>query len=477
MLSNNTSVQSHPNIALPTSTRSGLVSLLLFWIGVSLLLLSTTAIVLYSILSETASPAVAFLGFGLLGVLLSHRFGRSALYIFGAVYSINTLITIAIFLVYMANYGTPYYYGGSDDLAFEAFAQQAAHYLPIWEYSSIREQITGKYYEPAAYVYVVSILYRIGDVFGGFNTLLPRLLNALALGLISVLTFEIAKRSKLRESLARNTALIVGLLPIMTFNSAHTFRDVLVSLLILWVFYQWDKTLHGNRRHTQIEAWLWTALVAIIVWEFRPTQAALLLVFATGAYFFFVRRENRNRIITGVTLFILFWAFLAAFAWIGGVEWALQRLAFYSQYYTEYRLDMSSGLSNVIFAAPLPISIPLRFLYGLVSPLPFVGGRFEELFQGIGTVFHYFFLPFWGLGIICLIRRPYGRLWIWAFILFYSTAMITFTSRHVVVYMPYAALITAQGFALYGRHALKIFLTIIWSGVALGITYLMLKSM
>lgn len=464
-----------PEKTVHNSARSHRHSLLLFLLGAAILILSISTVSIFALVSQSVSVLFAFIGFGLFGLLLSLRFGKTAMSIFGAVYLSNVFISIIVVLVYLMSYGTPYYYGGSDDRAFVEYGQQAAQELSVWDYSSIRGQIVGSNYEPAAYVYLVSVLYRFGDALGGFNTLLPRLLNALALGMISVLIFVIANRSKIGFVSARNTALIVGILPIMTFNSANIFRDIPVSLLVLWVFYQWDTAVHYNSRKHQLYAWLWTILTAAVVWQFRPTQAALIILLATGAYFFFVNRPRKNRLATGLVLTLLFLALLTIAFWGGGMAWALQRLGFYMQYYTEYRLDTSSGLSNLIFAAPLPVSIPLRFAYGLISPLPFVGQRFEELFEGAGTVVHYFFLPFLGLGFAYLVRRPFGRLWVWAFILFYSTAMLTFTSRHIVVFLPYAALITAQGFAVYSRYAGSIFLGVLWLGCLLATSYLVLK--
>ena len=418
----------------------------------------------------------AYLLFGFLGVLWPRKLGTSAGILYVTVFSVNVLVAIIIYYIYLNNYGTPYYYGGSDDTMFELLAARTANELEIWQYSGIRETITNRYYEPAGYVYLVSLLYRLGESWGGFHTILPRFLNAMSLGLISVVTYRIATQNGVQKGIAFYTALIVGVLPIMTFNAAHTFRDVFVSLMAILTVYHWDHALKKDTQRGYLIVCLVTAFTVRIMWEFRPMQAILLAILAGAAYIFLTqRRRSYFAPVHLLTIAMFAGVMIGVTIWQGWFTWGIERTTFYADYYTEYRLEASSGIANYIFSAPLPISIVLRFIYGLISPLPFLGQRFEELYQGAGTIVHYFFLPFLLLGIPISARSVYGRLWILAFALFYSASLFTFTSRHIVIFLPYAALITAQGYIVYKRYSLAIALALIWLAGMFGAIYIVLK--
>ncbi len=436
---------------------------------------STVVVAIFSVVFQTAAVMIAFIVFGLLGLLFAHRAGKYACYLFVFVYCLNALIALAIYLIYLNHYGTPYYYGGSDDLNYEQWAQQVAQQLSVWDYASIRDGIVSKYHNSVGYIYFVSLLYRLGELWGGFHTMLPRLFNGMTLGLMAVLVFIIAKRNQLSRKIAASAALFVGLLPIMTFNAAHTFRDTLVSFLTLWVIFQWDKLLVGVSGQKYYQSWLWTIVIAGLMWELRQPQAAALLILGLLFDLFLVQRiETSGR--SRRFLHIIAIGGLAVIGlWRIGLDWVLNWVDSYAQIYTDYRLGVASGLSNIIFSTPLPISIILRVFYGLIVPLPFVGTRFEELYQGTGTLVHLFFLPFLILGFRKPFYSPSKGLWVLSFLLFYSMNLVTFTSRHIVVYLPYAALIVGWGYARHRKYRVPIWLTMLCGGVALTIVYAILK--
>jgi hypothetical protein len=157
-------------------------------------------------------------------------------------------------------------------------------------------------------------------------------------------------------------------------------------------------------------------------------------------------------------------------------EWLNNRSFSYLDYYTGYNLESGPGLSSVVFQAQGITGFLLRVLYALVSPIPFVGVRFEEQFQGSLTLVHYMFLPFLVLGALAIAKGRTGSGLLLAFALFFLMTLITFTFRHTVVFFPYAALIAAIGFAEY-RH----YKQVIWGTTATtfcggAIIYVLLKG-
>lgn len=442
-----------------------------------LLILAIITALIFSVIMRSPSVMIAFLSFGFLGVLLSHKAGKSASHLFIIVYCANVLIAIIIYIFYMNYYGTPYYYGGSDDLNYELYAKQIATNTSLLEYSVIRD-IVGYYNNSVGYIYLVSILYRIGELWGGFNTMLPRFFNAMLLGWIAVITFVLARRNQVIHEMANNIALFVGLLPIMTFNAAHTFRDILVSLLIIWGVFQWDNAIISATRSKIIKAWLWTAIVAAIIWETRQVLVFPLLIIALVCNSFILKPRwvsGKGSVLYRIAMLCMLLAAATQITSETASEMVLEPVVFYARTYTDYRLSISSGISNYIFSAPLPISVFLRIAYGLIYPLPIIGQHFEELFQGAGTLLHFAFLPFLALGFPLAFRSQNGRLWSLSFISFYSASLFTFTSRHIVVFIPYAALIVAQGYLAYHKYRVDIWIMMMIFGVLMSIVYIFIK--
>ncbi|MBN1920601.1 MAG: hypothetical protein JW892_05110 [Anaerolineae bacterium] len=444
-------------------------------LGLLLLFISGTAVIAFSVVYRTPSVIFAFLSFGILGLLSVLRAGKSAVSLYVWVYCINVLIALSIYLVYLKLYGVPYYYGGSDDLDYERWAQDVVHGLSMWQYSAIRGEIVGPYHNSVGYIYWISLLYRMGELLGGFNTMIPRLFNSMLLGLMTVLVFLIATSNLLPRNTARAIALFVGLLPIMTFNAAHTFRDILLSFIMLWVVFSWNNVITGVSRKAYQRAWLWSAIGIGLMWELRQVQAIALLLLAFLFDSLLVQRSRRPKSFDRSLHIIILCVLMGIGLWHIGFGYIISRMTFYGQSYTTYRLGISSGLSNYIFSAPLPISLVLRVFYGLIVPLPLVGQRFEEMYQGLGTLVHMFFLPFLFLGL----RQPFCSrskgLWVLSFLVFYGMNLATFTSRHIVIFLPYAALVAGWGYSRYRKYRAPIWLAVFCAGVALAIVYGIMK--
>jgi hypothetical protein len=453
------------------------------WLGVAglsaflLTFLAGSLILAFSIGERSAIPLLAFVVFGAVGGGIAASMGRTALTLYSITFATNAIVVVGIYLLYLQRYGTPYYMGGSDDLAYELWGKDAI-VLALFNYGGLRGGILSESHNSVAYVYLIGLFYRIGDLLGGFHTTLPRLFNSLGLGLMAALTYRLARNVGLRQITAIATGAVVGLLPIMQYTAAHTFRDILTSLLTLTVVYIWSRPASTTGRiSSRLARWLVTSVAFILLADLRRFQAYAVLGIAFIADFASFRKLSAKRkLLYGLLALIALAVGLILFT--GELLSTVERLSrLQTIYVTGLEVQSEGGLSNVIFATPPPLGYGLRIAYALVQPLPVLTGEIERLLLSIGTLIQFFFLPFLALGILtCFRDRTKWPLLVAFLILFGGMAFVTFTYRHVVLVLPYAAVITAIGFTENKKYALPVWLLMIGSGMLAAVLYLWVRA-
>lgn len=422
--------------------------------------------------------AVCFL-FGLAGVCVARRCGTREARLFVWVYCSAVLAAIALYMVYLGRYGAPYFGGGSDDIQYELDARDVVSSLGIFDYSSIRGGVVKQTHNSVGYVYLVSLLYRMGSIFGGFHTMLPRLLNCLALGLLAVTTYRLGQRCDLTERTSRWVAVFVGVSPIMVYATVHTFRDTIISLLTIWVVYIWSEKTDRFRLGRRFWLWGQTIVVAGVLSQLRLPQAVAVLAIAFVGDLLSSERTVRPFSTEDMYRLVMTTLLCAAILFLFQDEVAsfIERLSQGQENYTYYRMGLSDGLSAYVFGAPVPLTYALRILYALVTPLPVLSQQLERLWLSLGTAFRYLFLPFLALGFIRAARERSKRQLVSAFLLLFSgAAFISFTSRHIAQFLPYAALVAGMGFERYRRYRFTVWLAALWLGSGLALAYFVLKS-
>jgi hypothetical protein len=417
--------------------------------------------------------------FGIVGVMISRTWGKKEARLFTWVFSSAVLAALAIYLIYLQRYGLPYYVGGSDDLRYELEAERVASTLGVFDYSSIRGGVVKQGHNSVGYVYVVSLLIRSGELVGGFHTMLPRLFNCLALGLIAVVTYRIGKSFDLEENTSWWIGLFVGLSPIMVYNSVHTFRDTLISLLTIWVVYIWSTNREHRGIGRRLFLWIQTAIAAVVASELRLPQAVAILAIALvgdlGASQRRVRPFSLEDLYRLAMLAVLL--VVALFFLPDSIVSFAQQLGVEQEKYTAYRTGLSDGLAAYVFGAPVPLNYLLRIAYALITPIPVLSLELDRLWLSAGTVIWCFLVPFLVLGFIHAIRDRSKLQLVGAFaLLFGATAFISFAERHISQFLPYAALIAGIGLDRYRRNRAAIGITTLWLGLCLALAYLVLKS-
>lgn len=413
------------------------------------------------------------------GGLVARRQGKTPLNIFLIVFPVAVLGTLFLYTIYLERYGTPYYVGGSDDVAFEKAGRAVADALGVLEYGRIRGEIVKSTHNAVGYVYFVSLLIRVSDHLGGFHTLIPRFVNAAALALLASSTYVCGIRCRLAHRTAVAAALLTGIAPVMVYTAVHTFRDTLTSLITMAVVLEWvGEPPAPGRAHAARRIGV-TALGAIALSELRQFQAVatlgivlVALVAATGV--------GRGRAVIGRRLsrLVLSIGGLAAtgFALSPPGRQLILRLGSSLERYTDYRLGMADGLSRFVFGAPFPWTYALRALYALVTPFPVLTGDIDRLWLSVGTILQWLLLPFVLLGLRAALRQ---RRW-WTVVsalifMFSGMALVSFTSRHIAQFLPYAALVGGLGYERSRSSRAFLVLGSAGCGLLLGLVYVCLK--
>ncbi|MEM4724181.1 MAG: hypothetical protein QXP01_04145 [Candidatus Hadarchaeum sp.] len=418
---------------------------------------------------------IAFGLFLLIGLIVVRRQDGFATDLFLVVYSTGVIAAVVLYIIYMNRYGAPYYVGGSDDLNYELAAREVVYRLGILDYSSIRGGIVPPWHNSVGYVYLVSLLYRLGELFGGFHTMIPRLFNGMCLGILSIFSYQLALRLHCDRRTALYVGMFSGLLPIMVYNAAHTFRDIPISLLLLIGVYIWTPQLESSRLGPRMLRWAVTLLLVLLLSELRFYQSIVLLIVAFAGDVIAPNRLSSNKkmlyalsiVIAAITLLWILREDIAVYA---------QRLEDTHEEYTEYWADLSEGLSAYVFTAPLPLGYILRIGYALITPLPVASLEVERLWLSFGTIVQYFFLPFFGLGLLQSFKRPLMLPLLTAFLLLFSgMAFFTFISRHIVQALPYGVILAIMGYQQYRQYRTLVWALFGFVGVGLIVAYVLLK--
>jgi hypothetical protein len=363
-------------------------------------------------------------------------------------------------------------------LHFEAMGKAFAEELGVLDYRGIRRELVPVWHNSVGYIYLVGLLTKFGQLFGGEHTMVPRLFNASCLGLVAAGVHTLGLRLQLEPRTARTTALVVGCLPLMVWTSVQTLRDIVVALLFVALALAWTQDpMQSERRRSLPLAAVATLLIVVTMVELRRAHAAVAVVVAVVGFL----AAGRG----GFRLVWLLWLAVLGLA----LAWVATRLsaivsadtAFFlwqAENYSTYRVEeVGGGLSAVVFQTPPPLGYALRVLYAFASPIPIPGPNLDETWRDSGTIVHLVFLPFFLAGLGLAAKRPGWVVIVAAFaLLFVGMALFTFQVRHIVQYLPFAALIAALGYERHREWRDVVFVGVLGALGAMGALYFVLKG-
>lgn len=445
-------------------------------IGIMAVLVSFMLMLAFSVIEFAPAILVSYLVFGIIGFFFSLRIDHKAIPIFLIVYGFACFFSVVLYIDFLHIYGVPYVGGGSDELYYEELGRNFANNYSIFEYGAIKEHFIPSW-DNSGYVYLIGLLTKFGQLFGGEHTMVPRLFNAGCLGLLSVIVYTLGERLCLKRKTAIFAALYTGCLPLMMWITLQTLRDTLLATLLVTVVFVWVPNSLGILRYSLFKSSVITSLIAAVVFELRPGQAVVaLLLFFVGAMTAFY---SRKRIIW--TLWILIIIAIVSYYYIifsVDLNVFIDNMSFAQTVYAKHQIESSSGtgLSKMVFETQPPLSYIFRTAFALISPFPVLSSQFYTLWLSLGTLIQILFIPFLFKGLFVAIRKPNWWIVICAFVLlFIGMSFFTFTIRHMAQYMPFAILITAIGYDEYaGRHKTQ-FIRMSGLIVLMGIIYFVLK--
>ena len=394
---------------------------------------------------------VIFMLLAIIGLIISAKLGLNESKLFIIIYYLNVIAVISLYIIYMNRYGQPYYIGGSDDLGYEMGAQKIVQSLGIFDYFSIRGDILPNWHNSVGYVYLISLFYRIGQLLGGFHTFIPRIFNSFILALLSILVYRFAiNKLKLNFNISFGVALFVGLAPIMMYNSAHTFRDIIVAFLMFLCIYVWsdyNKYIFSK----QIIILAITLLIIFILWETRSLAAILttLLIFFS---YFDQKRKMVKTFKSKQTIFFLFFILFGILVFFylysqGNIGWLINKTIHYYVNYNEYVIGQSKGLAKYGFNLIFPLNFLFRFIYLSIYPIPILSSEIERLWLSFGSIIQIFFLPYIIIGLWSLIKKKFALNIAFGFLItFIAVGTLSFTFRHICMFYPFGVLVAGYGY-------------------------------
>jgi hypothetical protein len=135
------------------------------------------------------------------------------------------------------------------------------------------------------------------------------------------------------------------------------------------------------------------------------------------------------------------------------------------------------GLSLILFNLPSPIKYFAIVGYAFITPLPIIYTQsIDWNFLSLGTIFQFLFIPFVILGIKMTFRNLFMLPIFVMFIITFSGYVFgSFTFRHIVYIVPFAAIYGVIGFENYKKY--KFIFWFFGSLILIGLmgTYFLIK--
>lgn len=386
------------------------------------------------------------------------------------IYGICIIAMMLLYYGYNLKYDSPYYLGGSDDKNFELWAEQAIEEENYTIYD-INHNKSFEYYNCNGFIWFMSILIRFCNFFGGYHTIVIRLINIYFLIFIGILVYKYFYKHEKKEYIP--LLYIMILFPNTLYISIHGFRDTLFSFIIFSIFYL-TSSIKSKKLPDKICIIIYTLLFSYLAYYIREAAIIYILIILIINLLLGNKKIELNKktivliSMIGVISIIIMYC-LGIFSKIQG----------YLDRYSEYILAGNDGLASKIFTTPfLPYGFILRIMYGLIFPSP-TGIIITKLdvdtickfILSIGTILQIYLLPY----ILKNIKRLDGILIIYT-VVFASIIFTTFGFRHFILLYPFMFLLIARQYINTDRVQKKKLFYVMTSIILIGaLFYIILK--
>lgn len=377
----------------------------------------------------------------------------------------------------LQKYGVPYIGGGSDDLMFE----HAAKYYLSTSNGDIFLPHQMKINLPnisnsIGFVWLLEILIEVANLIYEYHSMVFPICNIFFLMWIGILMYKYFEKSN-EFTEKENIVLlyIISLFPNALYISGFIFRDTLIALMLTSIFYLWSN-IKLYKHKDIVQTLINTFILSYFCYWLR--NISIIYVFVIVAFVIFCKiKKKSSKFALGILFFALF-LFIIANGNYGNY------FVGYVQTYSEYRENLTEGLSSFIFALPIfPFGLLFRVMFGLISPfvIPVIFSL-NKLLIDIDITIN--FLIFLGvlLQIYCLpflfksFKFKTDEISYIYIALFLSVIVTTFTFRHFVMLYPFMFPLMMRGYVNTSNTTSKLYfflITVIL--VILMIVYMILK--
>ncbi|MBN1971490.1 MAG: hypothetical protein JW870_19150 [Candidatus Delongbacteria bacterium] len=435
-----------------------------------LLPIATIVVLIISGIEGTYSVPIFFIFFLLLGLLIvcflvCSEDKKVSIKLFISIFTYNTLIVVFFFFIFQIRYGNHYLSGGTDDMYYEYLGRYAANSLKtqgeivIPRVENTMGRSPYRYEKYRTFITIIAGVYFMSDVIADdMHTLNVRIMNSLAIGLISVFAFSLAIMCGLSKPFSFIGAFAAGIYTPQAFWGAVIIRDIWIVLLCIASVFFFKRLITSNKR----SFWKYLLFFSLMTYSislFR-VQSAILIIAAFCLFVVFYTLKRKGIIIK--TGFLILYLLLLIFLFSSTVEYINNELTPIIIRHTNYRMNFAYGLSKFIFGLPLiPFGMVIRPLYALISPFPSFSLDVQPLFENVSTIGVILMLPYVFIGFFRSIsKKNLAILGIAPLILLLGTSWTTSHFRHLLVYMPYIFLLMAYGWSTLKKPIRLLYISI-----------------
>lgn len=358
---------------------------------------------------------------------------------------------LIIYYCYLIINGKPYIM--SDDLLFDEYWSNLCIDNNYYAVSHMIENREFANHNSIGYVLLITYLKRLSNLVGGYHTLIPRILNITLLNISALISVCIAKKCwEITFNEEKKIFQWISLFPNCIYLCSHVYRDMLVTFLVVLVFYLW---LGFRKRHILQKGIIIfiTLLILNIIYYIREFMVLIILSIIFLNYLDFnSKRHSKNHtskeLIKYIGCMVLFIGICIVFN--NEFRYVLHEMYGYSvRWSTIY--SQGSRFYKVLagFGDSLIITTLLKCAYYILTPMngqlfnPFLWTSFLDIILSIitvGTFATFYLLPY-------VVKRLFrlDNVAITFLIIYVTTAATTTGFRHILLCYPFFFMLGVVG--------------------------------
>ena len=243
-------------------------------------------------------------------------------------------------------------------------------------------------------------------------------------------------QKKLNTGISVLAGFLSGCSFLMMYVAAFTFRDTLVSFLLIYIFYKLKYSYSIKKN------WVLIGFIVFVIFQLRVFSGLLSILIIILCY---KEELKSNKILYLFVSLLVFSGGIFVFLKTGLFE---NFKVFYDKYIV-YRTSLSNeGIGAMIFKTPLfPFGIFYRIVYLFVTPIPIFDNNFLSNIIKFGVYLRLFIIPFVFVSFFSKKLRKELSIELLVFLaIFMIIALTTFQIRQMTMFLPFLFLIGIKGY-------------------------------